>query len=146
MATAVDANVLLRFFQKTHPLHQTTRVAVRQLRESSEQVCILPQSVIEFWSVASRPVSARGGFGLPLNEVHRQVRLMERLFVLLTDKHEVYLEWRHLVVQHGASGVQVHDARIAACLRVHGIVRLLTFNTKDFTRYSEFVAVDPQEM
>lgn len=49
-------------------------------------------------------------------------------------------------MQVGVSGVQVHDARIAACLRVHRVTRLLTFNTKDFARYSGFVAVDPAQI
>ncbi len=72
--------------------------------------------------------------------------MMERLFVLFPDTSDIYAEWRRLVVQHDVSGVQVHDVRIAACLRVHGIARLLTFNTKDFARYSGFVAVDPENI
>ncbi len=71
---------------------------------------------------------------------------MERIFTFLPDTPDVHAEWRRLVVQIGVSGVQVHDARIAACLHVHGVTRLLTFNTKDFTRYSGFVAVDPAQI
>ncbi len=71
---------------------------------------------------------------------------MERIFRLLPDTPDIYTEWRRLVVEVGVSGVQVHDAWIAACLRVHGVTRLLTFNTKDFTRYSGFIAVDPAQI
>ena len=77
-------------------------------------------------------------------QADRKVRLLERFFTLVSDTPEIHEEWRRLVVQHGASGVQVHDARIAACLRVHGITRLLTFNTKDFVRYTGFAAVSPE--
>jgi hypothetical protein len=41
------------------------------------------------------------------------------------------------------SGVQVHDARIAAAMRVHGVTHLLTLNTGDFTRYPGITAVHP---
>jgi len=112
MATALDANVLLRFFQKMHPLHKVTRAAVRHLREADEDIHILPQNVVEFWS----------------------------------DTPNIHTEWRCLVADHDVSGVQVYDARIAACLHVHGVTRLLTFNAKDFARYSGSVAVDPGQI
>lgn len=143
---AADANALLRFFQKSHPLHPTVREAVRRLRASGDELCILPQNVVEFWSVATRPPSARGGFGMTPREADHQTRLMERLFPLLPDTPAVHAEWRRLVVEVGVSGVQVHDARIAAALRVHGVARLLTFNAKDFARYSGFTAVDPAQV
>jgi predicted nucleic acid-binding protein len=146
MASALDANLLLRFFQRSHPLHPVSRAAVRRLRASGEALYVLPQNVAEFWCVATRPVTARGGFGLSLAQAQRQVRLMERLFPVLDDTPGIYAEWRRLVVQYGVSGVQVYDARIAACLRVHGVTRLLTFNAADFARYAGFVAVDPAQV
>ncbi len=146
MAIALDANVLLRLAQKQHPLYPIARRAVLKLKEEGETVCYLPQNVVEFWNVLTRPASARGGFGLTPAQADRKTRLIERIFTLLPDTPGVYAEWRRLVVQIGVSGVQVHDARIAACLRVHGVTRLLTFNTKDFARYSGFDAVDPAQI
>ena len=35
---------------------------------------------------------------------------------LLPDSAAVYQEWRRIVVQYGFSGVQVHDARLAAAI------------------------------
>ncbi len=146
MATAVDANILLRLAQKQHPLYPVSRNAVRTLEAQGETLCYLPQNVVEFWNVLTRPASARGGFGLTPAQADRRTRMLERLFTLLPDTPDVHAEWRRLVVQVGVSGVQVHDARIAACLRVHGVTRLLTFNTKDFARYSGFDAVDPAQI
>lgn len=40
-------------------------------------------------------------------------------------------------------GVNVHDARLVAAMLVHGLTDILTFNTKDFARYSEITAVHP---
>ena len=146
MAIAMDANALLRFFQRTDPSHPVVRQSVRRLRASGDDICILLQNVTEYWNVATRPPAARGGFGLTLQEADQQVRTMERIFRLLPDTPDIYTEWRRLVLEVGVSGVQVHDAWIAACLRVHGVTRLLTFNTKDFTRYSGFIAVDPAQI
>lgn len=143
MATALDANILLRYVNRAHPLHPTVRAAVRTLRGQGEPLFMLPQNVYEFWSVGTRPVSARGGFGMSLSEADRGVSLLERIFTLLPDTPQVYEEWRRLIVAHGVSGVQAHDARIAAALRVHRVTRLLTFNPQDFARYPGIVAVDP---
>jgi hypothetical protein len=43
------------------------------------------------------------------------------------------------------SGVQVHDARLAAVMRVHGVTHILTFNPGDFARYG-VTAVAPQDV
>jgi len=42
------------------------------------------------------------------------------------------------------SGVQVHDARLAAAMRVHGVKRILTFNDRDFARYADMEAIHPR--
>lgn len=49
-----------------------------------------------------------------------------------------------LLVSRGVSGVQVHDARLVAAMRVHGVKRILTFNDKDFVRYADIEAVHPR--
>lgn len=146
MATALDANVLLRLSQKDHPLYRVCRNAAEKLWAENETLCFVPQNIVEFWNVLTRPASARGGFGLTPMQADRRARMLERIFLLLPDTPDVHTEWRRLVVEVGVSGVQVHDARIAACLRVHGVTRLLTFNTKDFARYSGFIAVDPAQI
>jgi antitoxin ParD1/3/4 len=35
-------------------------------------------------------------------------------------------------------GVKVHDARLVAMMNIHGIRRILTFNTDDFLRFSVY--------
>jgi predicted nucleic acid-binding protein len=51
-----------------------------------------------------------------------------------------------MLVKQNVSGVQVHDARLVAAMRIHGIRHILTFNTKDFSRYSEIEALHPEEV
>ena len=75
----------------------------------------------------------------------RQLRLIERIFPLLSDIPTVYPEWRRLVVKFGVSGVQVYDARLAATMKANNITYILTFNTGDFIRYASegIIAVNP---
>jgi len=140
----VDTNVLLRFADRTHPLHPVVRAAMRKLRHSGHQMQIASQNCVEFWNVATRPV-AKNGLGLTPADADRLLRLIERIFPLVPDAPTIFSEWRRLVVAFGVSGVQVHDARLVAAMKVNGVTHILTFNTSDFRRYSSegIVAVDP---
>ena len=61
----------------------------------------------------------------------------------MPDTQDIFPEWEKIVIQYGVCGVQVHDARLVACMRVHGLSHILTFDTGDFARYAEITAVHP---
>ncbi len=144
MIYLVDTNVLLRFADRNHPLHPILRAAVRKLRLDGHKLQVTPQNCVEFWNVATRPKD-KNGFGLTPVAADRLLRLIERLFPLLPDTPTLYSEWRRLVVTFSVSGVQVHDARLVAAMKLNGLTHILTFNTTDFVRYASegIVAVDP---
>jgi predicted nucleic acid-binding protein len=141
----IDTNVLLRFADRSHPLHPLIRTAVRKLRQDGHMLQVTSQNCIEFWNVATRPID-RNGFGLTPVETERLLQLIERLFPVLPDSSEIYQEWRRLVVGFSVSGVQVHDARLVASMNVNAIPHILTFNVEDFIRYNSegIVAVAPR--
>jgi predicted nucleic acid-binding protein len=107
-------------------------------------VRVTAQNLIEFWNVATRPAD-KNGFGLNPADAEPVLRLIERLFSVLPDSAEVYPEWRHLILSFNVSGVQVHDARLVAAMKVHGISHIVTFNAGDFARYlpTGIIAVSP---
>jgi predicted nucleic acid-binding protein len=92
------------------------------------------QNITELWNVATRP-AANNGLGLSVALTLSEVEKIERLLAVLPDAPAVYGEWKRLVVQHGVMGVKVHDAKLVAMMKVHGVRRILTFNTDDFLRY-----------
>ena len=160
MIYLVDTNILLRFADASHPVYLSIRTAMQKLRGEGHILKITPQNCIEFWNVATRPTK-KNGFGLtPLN-AEQLLQSIEQLFPILPDSPDVYQEWRRLVVKFNVSGVQrsrdlesraalndvqVHDARLVALMRVNRIFHILTFNFKDFTRYSseQILAVSPE--
>ena len=144
MVYLVDTNVLLRLADRRHPLHPVIRQAIRKLQQEGHTLQITAQNGVEFWNVVTRPAN-KNGFGLTPPEANWLLRLIERLFPLLPDSPAVYPQWRQLVVQFGVSGVQVHDARLAAAMLAHQITHILTFNGAEFSRYTPvgIVAVDP---
>ena len=140
-----DPNCLLRWAQPHHPLYGVARAAVVELLRRGHRVFITPQNMIEFWNVATRPLS-RNGFGLTPAQADRELTRVEAFFPLAPDTPAVYPAWRQLVAAVGVSGVQVHDARLAAVMLVHGLSHILTFNTVDLTRYPGITPVHPQDV
>lgn len=145
MSYLVDSNVLLRLVQRHDPLYRAARRALFTLRRRGEDLRITSQVVGEFWCVCTRPAASRGGFGLTVSEADHLVRLVENRCLLLPDSAATHAEWRRLLVAHGVLGVQVHDARLVAAMRVHGVTHYLTFNGGDFQRYGISV-VDPHQV
>lgn len=140
-----DTNILLRFAVRTDPQHSVVHSAIKKLKDGEDEIRILPQTCVEFWNVFTRPAN-RNGFGFSVQKADHVLRLVEKIFPLLSDNENVHKEWRKVVIQSSVSGVQVHDARIAAAMLVHQVTHILTFNTSDFACYSNIVivAVDPQ--
>jgi len=87
----------------------------------------------EFWNACTRP-RKQNGFGLSAAETDRVARVIERDFEFLPDNRDVHDRWRQLLVTHSVKGVQVHDARLAASMYVHGIAQLLTINVREHVR------------
>lgn len=130
-----DTNVLLRLSQSDSPEYPLMRLAVERLWTAAAQICYTPQNITEFWNVCTRPAQ-QNGFGYSISETDDRVSELEQNFELLPDNEHVHREWRRLVVDYSVRGVQVHDARLVASMRVHGVTNLLTLNQRDFSRYS----------
>ena len=145
MPLLADTNILLRLLHRNDPEHLTVRHALRTLRGRGEQICFAPQNLVEFWRVCTRPTAANG-FGLTTEETDHRARIIERLFLVLPDGPAVHAEWRRIVVAHAVLGAQVHDARIVALMRVHGLTSLLTLDVADFARYPGVSAIHPRNV
>lgn len=141
MSYVIDTNVLLRLTQPSHSAHISVLAALDFLRGRGETLCIVPQNLIEFWAVATRPPISNG-LGMKFDEAIGELTKLKNLFVLLLDSPYIFSEWERLIKLHRSSGKQSHDARIAAAMNVHGVKNLLTFNTDDFKRYSDIAAIN----
>jgi predicted nucleic acid-binding protein len=145
MSFLIDTNILLRSADPDHSMYPDAINATTSLRSQGHSLCIIPQNLIEFWNVYTRPAD-RNGLGHSPGEAAAEVNRLKGLFLLLPDRLAIYSEWERLVLSYGVKGVNVHDARLVAAMLVHGLTHILTFNVKDFARYGEVTAVHPMEM
>jgi predicted nucleic acid-binding protein len=147
MAYLIDTNVLLRTLQPADSDYLMAVQAVDALFDQNEDVYVTPQNLIEFWSVATRP-QVQNGLGLTSQQISEQLEALEAIFHLLPENPQIYAQWRRLVVAYEVSGVQVHDARLAASALAHNVSHVLTFNGRDFTRFAPegLTVVHPSEL
>lgn len=145
MIWMIDTNILLRLIEVESPHHHQAQTAVNKLLRSGDSLRILVQNASEFWNVSTRPTE-NNGLGLTIEDANAELLKIEKVFDFLYDTPDVYRNWRELVVNHSVTGAKVHDARIVAALKAHGIDHLLTFNTNDFKRYLEITAISPADI
>jgi predicted nucleic acid-binding protein len=115
----IDTNILLRISRRQDPQHKVVDAALARLAERGTMLCYTLQNIAELWNAMTRPAT------------------------LLVDNEKVYREWRRIVLAYSVSGVQVHDARLAAAMYAHGVSHILTLDIGDFSRFSGLTAVHP---
>jgi len=145
MHCLLDTNVLLRGLDRSHPKSRVVRRAIIALRRQQNELCLVPQNLIEFWAVATRPVDANG-LGMSTDWAAAQLGRMKHFFSVLPDTASALPEWERLVTKHQVVGKKAHDARLVAAMSVHGVPHILTFNGADFSRYAGVTVIEPQSL
>src|SRR5882762_5164068 len=145
MDVLADTNILVRRINRFDAQHKETRSALKALQNPGHRLCVVPQNIIECWSVATRPLE-RNGLGLLPAHMRRIAAHIEEVFHLLPQSAEVFGEWKRLVLQHSVSGAKVHDAHLVASAVAHGIETVLTFNVDDFRRYTSIRILHPRDL
>lgn len=60
MSYALDTNILARSVEPDHPMHGPANLAIETLSARSESICVMAQSLYEFWVIATRPREQNG--------------------------------------------------------------------------------------
>ena len=141
MKVLVDTNVLMRLAEGTGERYQEADAAIESLDRDGRTLVIVPQSIYEFWTAATKSAAANG-LAMTTEDAAGYVDRFLVMFEFLDDTPAVFAEWFALVRDHAVAGTNAYDARLAAAMRAHGVDRLLTFNARDFRKFGVTV-VDP---
>jgi predicted nucleic acid-binding protein len=144
-AYLLDTNILLRLSLPGGPYDARVVSAVERLVAEEATLFYTLQNAAEFWNVCTRP-RERNGLGLTLPETDRRLQLIEEQFLFLPETEATYAQWRRIVMECGVSGVQVHDARLAAVMNVNNVSHLLTLNPQDFKRFTGLTPIHPDDL
>ena len=142
MSILVDTNVFLRSVQPHHPLNHQALSALLFLGKGSDPLVIVPQIIVEFWTAATRPIQ-NNGLGLTTLQAKGEIDRILGAFQLIPETAAIFDAWQDLVVSYAVSGLITHDARLVAAMKSFGIENILTFNEKDFRRFTEIKILTP---
>lgn len=145
MKWLADTNILLRSVQAAHPMYGDVSRAVDILFDRGDDIHIIGQNLIEFWAVATRPIT-ENGLGFTITGAAVELTKLKATFTLLPDTSDVLPLWEELVVRYEVRGKQSHDARLVAAMNAHNLTHLLTFDQSDFKRFSEITVVNPKNI
>lgn len=145
MIWLLDTNILARAAQPGHSQHLPAVEAAAKLRIRGETIRIAPQSLYEFWVLATRPLEING-LGLSLQAARAELDRFQRFYVLLDETPAVFSEWLRLVSTVDIRGKTGHDARLVAVMNLNGINHILTFNVGDFHRYPGLSVFSPEQV
>jgi len=85
------------------------------------------------------------GLGMSREAARSEIcRLSTPLFSLLLDERAILPRWMDIVFDYDVKGKPAHDARLVAAMFRHGLTHVLTFNGKDFARYTGVTVVTPE--
>ncbi len=139
---AVDTNILVYAHREDSPFHEAALARVTELAEGSSNWAIPWPCLHEFLAIVTH--SRIYVPPTPLERATEQVDawLGSPTVALLTESATHWATLRAMLSEGRISGPRVHDARVAALCRQHG-VRQLWSADRDFSRFAGFSVVNP---
>ena len=139
---AVDTNLLVYAHREDSPWHEPALTKIKELAEAKSPWAIPWPCIHEFLAIVTHPRIYSPL--IPLAAAIHQVEawLESPSLVLLAETEGYWPELRVTLEQGRISGPQVHDARVAAICRDHGVRELWT-SDRDFSRFPQLTVVNP---
>jgi toxin-antitoxin system PIN domain toxin len=139
---AIDTNILVYAHREDSPFHDPAAKRVAELAEGFAAWSIPWPCVHEFLAIVTHPRIYAPP--TPLARALDQVDawLESPTLVLLAESADYWSVLRASLANGRIAGAQVHDARIAALCRQHGVRELWTAD-RDFNRFAGLAVVNP---
>lgn len=139
---AVDTNILVYAHREDSPWHDAALRKLTELAEGKTPWAIPWPCIHEFLAVVTHPriYSPPSPLAAAIDQV--EAWLESPSLELLSETQGYWPELRSALTQGRISGAQVHDARVAAICRDHGVRELWT-SDRDFGRFPSLTVRNP---
>jgi uncharacterized protein len=139
---AVDTNILVYAHRRELPFYQAASTRLIELGQGAAAWAIPWPCLHEFLNVVTNPRVFAPPTPLELAVDQIDIWLESPSLVLLTESPTHWITLRAILVESVITGPRVHDARIAALCRQHG-VRELWSADRDFSRFAGLTVINP---
>jgi toxin-antitoxin system PIN domain toxin len=139
---AVDSNLLVYAHREDSPWHEPAYDRIVQLAEGRAPWAIPWPCLHEFLAIVTHPRIYAPP--TPLDKAIDQVDawVESPSLVLLPEAEDYWMQLRPMLLSGRVAGPQIHDARIAALCKDHGVTELWTAD-RDFGRFSGLTVRNP---
>lgn len=139
---ALDTNILVYAHREDSSWHEPAERAVRELAEGSAPWAIPWSCLHEFLAVVTHPRIYQPPTPLAVAIDQVDAWLEAPGLVLLGETSGYWTSLREAIGEGKAAGPRVHDARVAALCRHHGITELWSAD-RDFGRFPRMSVSNP---
>lgn len=139
---AVDTNILVYAHREDSPWHEAARARLAELAEGRAAWAIPWPCLHEFLAIVTHPRIYNPPSPLEIAQVQVEAWLEAPGLVLLAETPGYWPELRVALKASRVAGPAVHDARIAALCRLHGVRELWTAD-RDFSHFRGLRAINP---
>ena len=139
---AVDTNILIYAHRAEAPFHAAASRRLTELAEGRSPWAVPWPCVHEFLAIVTHPRIYDPPTPLDLALGAVEAWLQVPTLLLLAEADDYWPQLRPLIAAGKIVGPRVHDARIAALCRQHG-VRELWSADRDFSRFADLNVVNP---
>jgi toxin-antitoxin system PIN domain toxin len=139
---AVDTNILVYAHREDSPFHKIASSRIADLAQGRASWGIPWPCLHEFLAIVTHPRIYDPPTPLDAALDQADAWLESPSLVLLAESERHWPELRRLVTAGRVTGPRIHDARVAALCRQHG-VRELWSADRDFSRFAELRTINP---
>lgn len=139
---AVDTNILVHAFREGSPFHAAALASIKRLAEGTAAWAVPWPRVHEFLAIVTNPRIPPGAATMEDAIAAVQAWMASPSLVLLGETAAHWTELKAMLTAGRVQGGMVHDARIAALCRQHG-VRELWSADRDFGRFPALKVRNP---
>jgi hypothetical protein len=139
---AIDTNLLVYAHREDSQWHAASYSVIKSLAEGPSIWTIPWPCIHEFLAIVTHPriYSPPTPVARALTQIDAWIE--SPTLILLSESQGYWEEFRRTVDAGRISGPQIHDARIAALCRYHGIDELWTAD-RDFSRFPGVIVKNP---
>ncbi|HUL79847.1 MAG TPA: TA system VapC family ribonuclease toxin [Vicinamibacteria bacterium] len=138
----VDTNLLVYAHREDSPWHARARTRLVELAEGPASWAIPWPCLHEFLAIVTHPRIFKTPTPVALALGAVDALLEAPRLVLLSETWNYWKELRSVVARGLLAGPVVHDARIAALCRLHGVTELWSAD-RDFSRFPDLPVRNP---
>lgn len=139
---AIDTNILVYAHREDSPWHDKAYTVISDLAQSRMTWALPWPCLHEFLAIVTHPRIYNPPTPMKIAVEQVEAWLESPGLSLLSEINSYWTELRTLIEKGRVSGPQIHDARIAALCKLHGVRELWTAD-RDFTRFPDIVVRNP---